>query len=51
MYETIHQMLKDNFYQHKKVKEVLPGLEEDVLQGRSTSFMAAQKLLNIYFGK
>src|SRR6056297_3083295 len=51
MYETIHQMLKDNFYQHKKVKEVRPGLEEDVLQGRSTSFMAAQKLLNIYFGK
>jgi LAO/AO transport system kinase len=51
MYETINQILKDNFYQYEEVKKLLPDLEEDVLKGRSTSFMAAQKLLDLYFKK
>src|SRR6056297_3575262 len=51
MYETINQILKDNFYQYEEVKKLLPDLEQDVLKGRSTSFMAAQKLLDLYFKK
>lgn len=49
MYETIDQVLKDNFYREERVKKHLPSYEEDVLQGNMSSFQAARKLLDIYF--
>ena len=34
MFETINESLKNHFYKDKKIKELLPGIEEEVL-GRS----------------
>lgn len=50
MYETINQNLSDHFYRHEKVNamtgDVLLMLEES----RITSYKAAQRLLEAYFG-
>ena len=51
MYETINQILKDHFYQSDTIKEWLPQFEQQVLEGRTSSFMAARRLLDRYFGK
>ena len=51
MYETINQILKDNFYQHSEIKQKLPGIEEEVLDGKMSSFKAAKRLLEIYSEK
>ena len=51
MYETIDQILKDNFYQKQAVKSQLPVYESEVLEGKMSSFKAAKQLLDIYYGK
>jgi LAO/AO transport system kinase len=51
MYETINQILKDNFYQDQKVKESLTDFEKSVLDGEMSSFQAAKNLLNLYSEK
>lgn len=49
MFETINQTLKDNFYSNKFVSEILPVFEKEVLTGKVSAYIAAQKLLEKYF--
>ncbi|MEE4198746.1 MAG: methylmalonyl Co-A mutase-associated GTPase MeaB [Bacteroidales bacterium] len=51
MYESIHESLKNNFYQQDAIKAKLKLFEENVLQGRMNSFLAARMLLNEYYNK
>ena len=50
MYETINEHLRENFYNDAIISDMLPELETEVLNGKATSFSAARKLLDIYFG-
>ncbi len=49
MYETINEHLRDSFYQNEKIAVMLAGQEQEVLNGRTTSFAAAKRLLDTYF--
>lgn len=51
MYETINEKLRDHFYQNEQIASQLQQAEQQVLSGTKTSFMAANDLLNRYFGK
>ncbi|MFW5944104.1 MAG: methylmalonyl Co-A mutase-associated GTPase MeaB [Bacteroidota bacterium] len=51
MYETINQILRDNFYQTTFIRDQLPQYEDEVLKGNISSFMAAKALLDQYFTK
>ena len=51
MYESINQILKDHFYQASHIKELLPEFEQQVLEGKKSSFMAAKQLLDRYYQK
>ncbi|MGC9374384.1 MAG: methylmalonyl Co-A mutase-associated GTPase MeaB [Bacteroidales bacterium] len=51
MYESINEALKNNFYQQEIIKNKLKFFEENVLQGKMNSFLAARMLLNEYFNK
>jgi LAO/AO transport system kinase len=48
MYEMIEYGLQQQFRAHPLVRASLPRYERDVLEGRTTSFRAAQRLLQIY---
>lgn len=50
MYETINEQLRDGFYNNQVIASMLPGKEQEVLNGQLTSFIAAKKLLDTYFG-
>ena len=49
MYESINEQLRDGFYHHPTIADLLPGAEQAVLDGRQTSFIAAKQLLDTYF--
>ena len=49
MYETINEALKEGFYHHKSIAQQLPVYEEQVLNGKMSSFVAAKELLEKYF--
>lgn len=49
MYETINQALKSNFYSNQKMKDLLPQIENDLLNSKISSYMAARKLLDMYY--
>jgi LAO/AO transport system kinase len=49
MYESINEHLRDSFYQNATVEGMLAQEEENVLNGKVTSFVAAKKLLDAYF--
>ena len=49
MYETINEHLRDSFYNNEKIISMLAAKEEEVLNGKLTSFVAAKKLLDAYF--
>jgi LAO/AO transport system kinase len=51
MLEMVSEKLKENFFKDLKVSKLLPILEKELLQNRISSYMAAQKLLDIYFVK
>lgn len=51
MYETIDEHLRDSFYQNDRIATLLAAQEQEVLSGRTTSFTAAKRLLDAYFGK
>lgn len=48
MYETINEHLRDNFYQNPLIAGMLEEQEKEMLQGHTTSFAAARKLLDMY---
>ena len=49
MYESINETLRNNFYNNAEIKEALRFEEQEVLEGKQTSFIAAHKLLEMYF--
>lgn len=48
MHEIIQQGLRQRFESHPVVRDRMETLEQEVLEGRSTSFRAARTLLEIY---
>ena len=51
MYETINEAIKNNFYNKKEIKEKLKIIEQEVVDNKVSSFLAANTLLNQYFQK
>ena len=51
MYETIEYELRDRFFESEDVASMLPEVEKAVSEGRMSSFSAARKLLDTYFGE
>lgn len=49
MYETINEQLRNSFYNNPDIASMLVEKEREVLEGRTTSFTAARKLLDTYF--
>jgi len=49
MHETIEEQLRRNFYDHHEIKERLKTLENNVLNDKMSSFIAAGKLLEMYY--
>lgn len=48
MHETIGYMLEESFNRSEKIKSIIDEVEKDVIDGKTNSFAAAQKLFNIY---
>jgi predicted nucleic acid-binding OB-fold protein len=48
MREIIEQGLRQRFESHPEIRKRMEALEQDVLEGRATSFRAARTLLEIY---
>jgi LAO/AO transport system kinase len=51
MYESINEYLKNHFYQNEFIQKALKEKEEEVLNNKISSFIAAKELLDLYFGK
>jgi len=51
MLETIRETLKNDFYATEKIREQLPLIEADMLNDKISSYVAAQKLINLYFNE
>lgn len=51
MYETINNQLMDGFYGNDLIKELITGFEEDILNDKVSSFIAAKTLLEKYYNK
>src|SRR5574344_60998 len=49
MYETINEHLRNSFYHNNTIAEMLAHKEQEVLNGKLTSFVAAKQLLDEYF--
>ncbi len=49
MIDIINETLKDNFYSNEKVAHILQALEKEVLSKKISSYIAAQKILDMYF--
>ena len=48
-YRRNEQAKRDSFYNNEKIISMLAAKEEEVLNGKLTSFVAAKKLLDAYF--
>lgn len=48
MYESINESLKNNFYENPVIAEELKKYEQQVLNGKLESFMAAGELIQMY---
>lgn len=51
MYESINEALKDNFYNDPERKAKIQKLDQDLIEGRISSFAAADLLLGGYFSE
>ncbi len=49
MHETINEGLKNNFFHNKERKKQISDLENEVIDGKMSSYIAAKKLLDDYF--
>ena len=49
MYETIDETLKNSFYQDPCIEGEIAVLERQVLDDKLSSFIAAKRLLDLYF--
>ena len=50
MYESINEALRNSFYRDPNIEAAIPEMERKVLGDRLSSFVAAKKLLEMYFG-
>jgi LAO/AO transport system kinase len=48
MYESINEQLKNSFFYNPIVKQQVSLVEQEVLQGHITSFVAAKRLMDTY---
>ncbi|MDD4489875.1 MAG: methylmalonyl Co-A mutase-associated GTPase MeaB, partial [Paludibacter sp.] len=48
MYETINEQLKNGFYQHPVIQQLIEETEKRVLTNEISSFTGAKVLLNEY---
>ena len=46
----IQDRMDESFFNNPKVKEILPNVENELYGGKISSFIAAQRLLDAYFG-
>lgn len=51
MYETINEQLKNHFFKNPAIDSELKLMEERVIQGQISSFVAAKLMLDNYFGE
>ncbi len=51
MYDSINEALKDNFYSNGEICRQLPEIEKHLQENKISSYKAAQRLMNLYFGK
>ncbi len=51
MYETIDERLRSSFYKDPNISDMLHDAEKNIEDGKQTSFVAAQSLLDYYFKK
>jgi len=51
MYETINETLRNSFYHDPAVEARIAEFEQQVLEDKVSSFIAAKKLLELYFGE
>ena len=49
MYESINEQLKNGFYHNPVIRGAIGPTEQQVLQGRVTSFVAAKRLVDQYY--
>ena len=49
MFQTINESLKNDFYQNKSLKNLLIKTENELLNDKISSYVAAQKLIGIYY--
>ena len=51
MYETINESLRNGFYNNPEISALLNEYETQVLSGQQTSFVAAHRLLDLYYSR
>ena len=51
MNETIQESLQSRFYGNKDIQNKLEQLRKEVIEDKTSSFVAAQQIINYYFGK
>ena len=51
MYNTVNEQINHHFYLHHTIQQAIPILEEEIVSGKITSYMAATILLQKYFTK
>lgn len=49
MYESINEALRSAFYTNPEIKLALPEIERAILEDKMSSFIAANKLLNLFY--
>lgn len=49
MLETVNESLKDRFYADESIKQLITKYQQDILEDRISSYVAAQLLLDNYF--
>jgi LAO/AO transport system kinase len=48
MYESIQEMLRNAFYHHPEIENLLPLMEQRVLRNEISSFVAARQLIDLF---
>ncbi len=51
MYESVNESLRNSFYHNRRVRQMVGGMEDEVLRGGITSFTGAKRLLEAYFSE
>ena len=49
MFETINDSLKNNFYSNKTIADLILKMQQDVVENKLSSYVAAQNILDAYY--